>query len=122
MTVLTSVEVVSLEGKTRLEEVVIRDRQGGEAKNINASAAFVFIGLQPNTEFLRGVVDLDDLGFIVTSANLETSLEGVFAAGDARAGSTKQVASAVGEGATALLMAREYLRRHELSPARSVVG
>ncbi len=54
----------------------------------------------------------DDRGFITTGTNLETSLPGVFAAGDLRAGSTKQAASAVGEGATAALMIRDYLNRH----------
>ena len=74
---------------------------------------FVFIGLDPNTDFLRGVVDLDQWGAIKTSATLETNLKGVFAAGDVRAGSTKQVASAVGEGATAALMIRQYLEKTE---------
>ncbi len=59
----------------------------------------------------KGQVELDQWGFIVTKENLETSLTGVFAAGDARVGSTKQVASAVGEGATAALMIRQYLER-----------
>jgi thioredoxin reductase (NADPH) len=65
----------------------------------------------PNTSFVKGVVELDQYGFIVTAANLETSLTGVFAAGDCRIGSTKQVVSAMGEGATAALMVREYLER-----------
>jgi thioredoxin reductase (NADPH) len=60
---------------------------------------------------LKGVVELDRYGFIVTAANLETSLPGVFAAGDCRVGSTKQVVSSMGEGATAALMVREYLER-----------
>ena len=61
----------------------------------------MFIGLLPNTDFLKGAVELDRYGFVCTGPNLETSLPGVFAAGDCRAGSTKQVVSAMGEGATA---------------------
>ena len=74
-------------------------------------AVFIFIGLLPNTDFVKGTVELDRYGFVVTNPNLETSLPGVFAAGDCRVGSTKQIAGAVGEGATAALMVREYLER-----------
>ena len=70
---------------------------------------FVFIGLQPNTQFLQDTVKMDRWGFILTGDTLVTSVSGIFAAGDARNGSTKQVASAVGEGATAALMVRQYL-------------
>lgn len=71
---------------------------------------FVFIGLKPNTAFLaKSDVKLNSVGFIVTDANLETSLPGVFAAGDVRSGATMQIASASGEGATAALKIREYL-------------
>ncbi len=67
----------------------------------NPAAAFVFIGLTPNTGFLEGTLDMDEQGFIVTDETLQTSVPGVFVAGDARRGSTKQLASAVGEGVTA---------------------
>jgi thioredoxin reductase (NADPH) len=70
----------------------------------------VFIGLSPNTKWLPKAIELDELGFIVTSPTLETSMPGVFAAGDVRKGSTKQAASAAGEGATVALMIREYLK------------
>lgn len=71
---------------------------------------FVFIGLQPNSAWLPAEIKRDEVGFLMTSTNLETSMAGVFAAGDVRKGSTKQAASAAGEGATAALMIREYLR------------
>jgi thioredoxin reductase (NADPH) len=70
----------------------------------------VFIGLTPNTGFLPAEIARDDQGFITTSGTLETSVPGIFAAGDVRAGSTKQAASATGEGATAALAIRGYLR------------
>jgi thioredoxin reductase (NADPH) len=75
---------------------------------------FVFIGLMPTTGFLKGSVDLDDQGFVITDQKLETSLPGVFAAGDVRSGATMQIASAVGEGATAALMIREYIKEHNV--------
>jgi glutaredoxin-like protein len=81
-------------------------------QRLTPRAAFVFVGLQPNTDFLRGAVDLDRSGFLSTDARFRTSMPGVFAAGDVRAGATKQLGAAVGEGITALLMVREHLREH----------
>jgi thioredoxin reductase (NADPH) len=73
------------------------------------AAAFVFIGLDPNTGFLDGSLKVDDRGFLVTDSSFRTSTDGVFAAGDVRAGSTKQIASAVGEGAAVAIQIRYYL-------------
>lgn len=71
---------------------------------------FIFIGLKPNSSFVKGIdIKCDQIGFIETDTNLETSIPGIFAAGDIRSGSTMQIASAVGEGATAALKIREYL-------------
>jgi len=71
---------------------------------------FVFIGLKPNTGFLKDTdVELDDIGLVKSDRTLETAMSGVFASGDVRSGATMQIASAVGEGATAALMMREYL-------------
>jgi thioredoxin reductase (NADPH) len=105
-------EVVRLGGSNRVEEVVIRDRDGGAETVLHPAAVFVFIGLRPNTEFLRGVVGLDERGFIRTDDRFRTSVDGLFAAGDARHGATKQLGSAVGDGIAALLAIREYLREH----------
>ncbi len=71
----------------------------------------MFIGLDPNTGFLKGRVELDRWGFVVTDAGYRTSLPGIFAAGDVRQGSTKQLGSAVGEGIAAILQVREHLQR-----------
>jgi thioredoxin reductase (NADPH) len=109
--------VVEFKGDGKLESLVIKDVVTEETEEINPAAVFVFIGLLPNTGFVKDSVDLDQWGSIATSPTMETSLEGVFAAGDARAGSTKQVASAVGEGATAALMIRQYLERTQGSRA-----
>ena len=105
-------EVVRLGGKGRLEEVVIRDRDSGAETALHPAAAFVFIGLQPNTGFLRGIADLDEHGFIRTDDRFRTGRDGLFAAGDARHGATKQLGSAVGDGIASLLAIREYLREH----------
>lgn len=80
-----------------------------------ADALFVFIGAVPRTDWLAGTVKLDDHGFVATGQDgaewLETSMAGVYAAGDIRAGSIKRVAAAVGEGSTASMLAHESLTR-----------
>jgi len=105
-------EIVELIGKGRLEAVRIRDRASGEEQTVHPRAAFVFIGLDPNTAFLRGSVDLDPRGFVDDKGGFCTSMPGVFAAGDVRGGSTKQLGSAVGDGIAALIAIREYLQEH----------
>lgn len=82
----------------------------GEKRMLDVDGVFVFIGLKPNTKFLEGSgVELDEQGLVKTNDKLMTSVKGVFAAGDVRSGATMQIASAVGEGATAALNIREYL-------------
>jgi thioredoxin reductase (NADPH) len=111
VTVRPHVEVVAFQGDGKLKSVAIRDRQSGAEEEIQPAGVFVFVGLTPNTSWLPAEITRDDAGFIITRGMLETTIPGVFAAGDARAGSTKQAASAVGEGATAALGVRDYLRR-----------
>ena len=81
----------------------------GKEEEHETSGAFIFIGLDPNTGFLGGSLTLDDRRFVVTDHSFQTSVEGVFAAGDVRSGSTKQMASAVGEGAAAAIQIRYFL-------------
>lgn len=107
-------------GTEHLESIVLRDTESGETETVPAAALFVFIGAQPHTAWLDGQVARDDKGFILTGLDaaaasprdghagrdpylLETSIPGVFAAGDVRHGSGKRVATAVGEGATAVI-------------------
>ena len=104
--------VEEFKGDGRLSSVVVKDLQSEQLEELQTDGVFMFIGLQPNTGFLSGTVDLDRWGFITTDKSLETNVKGVFAAGDVRDGSTKQVASATGEGATAALMIRQYLEQN----------
>ena len=94
-----------------LASISTKDRKTGRITELAPEAMFVFIGLDPNTEIFQGVLDLDQRGFIKTTETLMTSIPGVFAAGDVRSGSTKQLASAAGEGAAVLLMVRSYLEK-----------
>jgi thioredoxin reductase (NADPH) len=116
---------ITVHFNTTTDEVVAADNKvvavngtlnGSEKVRIETDGVFIFIGLLPNTGFLKGgPVELDEIGLIKTNGNLETSLKGVFAAGDVRSGATMQIASAVGEGATAALRIREYLEELERS-------
>ena len=124
MRVLLNREVVEFRAKGdesgKLGAVVLRDETTGETQELHPAACFVFIGLDPNTEFVRGMVDLDERGLIVTGMGLMTSMPGVFAAGDVRSGSTKQLASAVGEGAAAAIGIRQFLDALEAKPVHMV--
>jgi thioredoxin reductase (NADPH) len=111
MSVTTNHAILELKGRPRLESVVVQDRATGETKEWNYDGIFVFIGLSPNSDLVKNLVQTDKQGFVITDSTLMTSLPGLFAAGDVRAGSTKQAAAAAGEGATAALMMREYLRK-----------
>ena len=103
---------------TKTDEIVAIDNKvtnvhgtdlNGKQVSFETDGVFIFIGLLPNTKFLAGTIDLDDVGMIKTDAFFQTSMPGVFAAGDVRSGATMQIASAAGEGATAALMMRKYL-------------
>ena len=105
--------VEEFRGDGKLSSVVINNIASGKTEELTPGAVFIFIGLDPNVDFVKGAVDMDKFGFIATAVNLETSMSGVFAADDVRGGSTKQVASAVGEGATAALMIRQHLEKNQ---------
>jgi thioredoxin reductase (NADPH) len=95
----------------KLAGVRIVDRITGEERIDQPDGVFILIGMDPNSDPFKDVLQVDVKGFVVTEDNLETSMSGIFAAGDVRAGSTKQAAAAAGEGATAALMMRQYLQK-----------
>lgn len=121
----THTVVDAFEGQdSKLTAVRVRHTLTGKVELLHPEAAFIFIGQVPNSEFVRSTLELDEYGYILTGSDLpqaagaaglarrpfETSLPGVFSAGDVRHGSTKQVASAVGEGAAAAISIREHLK------------
>lgn len=106
----------------RLGTVIVEDRASGQQHEWNPDGVFVFIGLSPNSNPAPPEVNRDRFGFIITDNTLMTSMPGVFAAGDVRAGSTKQVASAAGEGVTAALMMRQYLQTVGVSGSVPIRG
>ena len=126
--VRTQTEVAEACGDGHLERLVLLDRASGEKRSVDAGSMFVFIGAAPRTDWLEGVVKRDGRGFVCTGPDLvvegrrptgwpldrdpyhlESSVPGVFVAGDVRADSVKRVASAVGEGAMAVTLVHRYL-------------
>jgi len=102
----TTDEIVENEDKT----FTVTGTHDGKQMKFETDGVFIFVGLLPNTDFLKGSgVELDEVGLIKTDEDLQTNIRGVFASGDVRSGATMQIASAVGEGATAALKMREYL-------------
>ena len=107
-------EVVEFRGENNhLTTLVIKNTQSGELQELHVPGVFVFIGLSPNSRKFKDIARLDAQGFIITGIDFQTSTEGIFAAGDVRLGSTKQLVSAAGEGAAAALAIREHLRGHD---------
>ena len=110
-------EVTALEGDEHLESVTIRNVETGQARKVAARALFIMVGAAPNTEWLSGLVKLDEKGFVITglgapASPFATSYPGIFAVGDVRAGSVKRVASAVGEGSVVISKVWEHVKQN----------
>ena len=124
--VLTGTELTAACGEQHLERVTIRETGSGETRDLDLSALFIFIGVAPHTERFAGFVEVDPKGFILTGPDLprgskswplerdplmfETSVPGVFAAGDVRSGANRRIAAAVGEGSAAIYSVHRYLQ------------
>ncbi len=117
ITIEYDVDVVAVGGAERLESITIRNSADGSTRELSTCALFVMVGAAPNTGWLSGLVDLDDKGFVKTGesagghSQYATSCPGIFAVGDVRAGSTKRVASSVGEGSVVISNIWEFLQQ-----------
>jgi len=121
VTIRLGVEVTDGVGDEHLQAIVVRDRVTGSVDRLPAAGLFVMIGAEPRTEWLDGTVERDERGYILTGSDLrggpydraptllETSIPGVFAAGDVRHASVKRVTTAMGEGATVVQLVHRYL-------------
>lgn len=108
-------QVIAIEGDDKVTGIRIKDRQSGEEKNIPADGVFIWIGLKPQTEAFKNIIDLDEWGYVTVDDVLRTNVEGVWAAGDVVCGATRQIAAAVGMGATAAIGAEHYLAGKDIT-------
>jgi thioredoxin reductase (NADPH) len=118
ITIEYGAEVSAVHGTDHLEALTIRDAKTGAIRIVETRALFIMVGAAPNTEWLSGLVKLDDKGFVITGSGagsaaspFATSLPGIFAVGDVRAGSVKRVASSVGEGSVVISKVWEFVNR-----------
>jgi thioredoxin reductase (NADPH) len=105
--------VQEIKGDSVVRSIIVKNVKTGEIKDFETDGAFLFVGLEPRTEFLRDLVRMDEGGYIVTNEDCETSVKGIFAAGDCRKRLLRQIATAVGDGATAAFAAEKYLESKE---------
>jgi len=104
-------EVREIKGDKTVNSAVVENNKTGERNLVPVSGVFVYVGNVPNTKFLEGFIDLDEAGYIITNGYLETSVPGIFAAGDVRSRDFKQVVVSAGEGALAAASAMRYLEK-----------
>jgi thioredoxin reductase (NADPH) len=112
--------IISFNGAENLESVDIKNLKSGKTQNFRTNGTFIFIGYLPNTEFLKGKVDLNKWDEIVVKSDMSTSMEGVYAAGDSTAKRFRQVTTAVGDGTVAALAATSYLNELKVKQRQSI--
>jgi thioredoxin reductase (NADPH) len=112
--------ITSFNGTENLESVDIKNLKSGKTQNFRTDGTFIFIGYLPNTEFLKGKVDLNKWGEIVIKNDMSTSMEGVYAAGDSTAKRFRQVTTAVGDGTVAALAASNFLNEIKIKQKQKI--
>ena len=105
--------IQEIKGDSIVKSIVVKNVKTGEVSEHPIDGVFLFVGLSPRTQFLRGLVDMDEEGYILTDGNGQTSVKGIFAAGDCRKKLVRQIATAVGDGATAACSTEKYLELKE---------
>jgi thioredoxin reductase (NADPH) len=105
--------VTAVEGKDTVERLKLKDTQDGRESALEVNGVFVAIGFSPNTAYLKGIVELDPGGYVVANDRMETSVPGIFTAGDIRSNSMRQVITACGDGATAAMSADKYIEQNK---------
>jgi thioredoxin reductase (NADPH) len=102
-------EILSINGEQWVSSITVRERSTQEVKEVPVEGVFIYVGLKPNTDYLDDQVGLNELGFIPTDQRMQTSVPGVFAAGDVRVTEMRQVATAIGDGAMAAATAQHFI-------------
>jgi len=104
--------VQEIQGNQAVETLQLKNVKTGKESSLPVAGVFIFVGIVPNSAWLKGSLPVDEWGFISTNAQMATSIPGIFAAGDVRSKLLRQIATAVGDGATAAFAAGEYLAEH----------
>lgn len=102
--------ITAINGGEFVESITIKDRATEEEKEIKVDGVFIYVGFLPNSKFLEGLVEMDKQGYIITDENMRTSFPGIYAVGDVRSKSVRQISVACGEGTVAAISARDYLK------------
>ena len=105
--------VQEIKGDSMVRSIIVKNVKTGEIKEFETDGAFLFVGLVPRTQFLKGIVEMDEGGYLLTNEECETSTKGIFAVGDCRKKLLCQIATAIGDGATAAFAAEKYLELKE---------
>lgn len=103
--------ITSINGEVKVESITVKKRDSGAEKRIPVQGVFMYVGMIPNTQFLKGKLKLNKWGYIVANENTETSVPGVYAAGDVRDKMLKQITTATSDGSIAAVMAEEYVEK-----------
>jgi len=103
--------LTSINGNTLVDSVTVKNRQTDEKKKIEVSGVFIYAGFLPNSKFLEGIIEFDDMGYIITNDEMETSVPGIYAVGDVRSKKVCQIDVACGEGTIAAVSARDYINK-----------
>jgi thioredoxin reductase (NADPH) len=105
--------VQEIKGDSMVRSIIVKNVKTGEIKEFETEGVFLFVGLVPRTQFLKGIVQMDEGGYVLTNEHCETSAKGIFAVGDCRKKLLRQIATAVGDGATAAFAAEKFLELKE---------
>jgi len=104
--------VKEIYGKNKVEGVILEDVKTKEIKNLECSAVFIFIGFIPNSEILRGIAEIDENGYVIVDEKMETNVKGIYAIGDLRKKTLKQIVTSAADGAIAAMAAYEYIEEN----------
>ena len=106
--------ISAIEGKDNVESIRLQNVKTNQSSVLEVSGVFISVGTNPDTEYLRGILPLDESGYIITNEKMETRIQGILAAGDIRHNSARQAITAAGDGATAAIYAQKYLTESTL--------
>lgn len=107
--VILNTIIKEIKGQLKIERITVSDKTNNKNTELKLDGLFIYVGAIPNTDFLKEMVNLDEEGYIITNENLETNIPGIFAAGDVRKKTLRQISTSVGDGALAAIMAEKYL-------------